>query len=369
MIRSLPRRNLQCRRKGRRGQMADDTVDPPGGLISSGEPDPPLTPCDGGSVLSRRFRGDRPGLDARRLLAAAARTVVRMTRRAVTSGSADPGRTGSGGGPSTADERRGTRGALSLVEFGRFGGRMSGVACRHLCSAPHRSFLGSWRRREAHVDQPARISRRAAPTGSATWCSSGPAAPARPPWWRRCSPQQEPSRAPAPSATAPRSATSRTPSTPTSGPSRWRSPRSCTAGVKVNLVDTPGYADFVGELRAGLRAADCALFVIAANEGVDDATKTLWRECADVGMPRAVVITKLDQASADYDGVLLAAQDAFGEKVMPLYLPVRSARRGHRPGRPALAVRARRRRAARVLHRGRHRGVRGRDADGPLPRR
>ena len=140
-------------------------------------------------------------------------------------------------------------------------------------------------------------------------------------------------------------------------------------GVKVNLVDTPGYADFVGELRAGLRAADCALFVIAANEGVDDATKTLWRECAEVGMPRAVVITKLDQARADYDGVLLAAQEAFGEKVMPLYLPVRTGEevtglagllspsehaddelRGH-------------------LHRGGHRGVRGRDPDGALPRR
>jgi elongation factor G len=94
-------------------------------------------------------------------------------------------------------------------------------------------------------------------------------------------------------------------------------------GIKVNLIDTPGYADFVGELRAGLRGADCALFVIAANDGVDDATRSLWRECADVGMPRAVIVTKLDQARADYEGVLSQAQGAFGDKVMPLYLPVR----------------------------------------------
>jgi len=94
-------------------------------------------------------------------------------------------------------------------------------------------------------------------------------------------------------------------------------------GVKVNLVDTPGYADFVGELRAGLRAADCALFVVAANDGVDDGTRALWRECASVGMPRAVVVTKLDQARADYEGVLSQAQDAFGDRVMPLYVPVR----------------------------------------------
>ncbi len=92
-------------------------------------------------------------------------------------------------------------------------------------------------------------------------------------------------------------------------------------GIKVNLVDTPGYADFVGELRAGLRAADCALFVIAANEGVDEPTKSLWQECSQVGMPRAVVITKLDHARANYDEALGAAQDAFGDKVLPLYLP------------------------------------------------
>ena len=93
-------------------------------------------------------------------------------------------------------------------------------------------------------------------------------------------------------------------------------------GIKLNLLDTPGYPDFVGDLRAGLRAADAALFVIAATEGVDGMTRMLWEECGAVGMPRAVVVTKLDAPRADYDEALLAAQSAFGEGVMPLYLPM-----------------------------------------------
>ncbi|WP_433295108.1 elongation factor G-like protein EF-G2 [Actinoplanes sp. CA-030573] len=92
--------------------------------------------------------------------------------------------------------------------------------------------------------------------------------------------------------------------------------------VKINLLDTPGYADFVGELRAGLRAADAAVFVVSAVDGVDDATTALWEECAAVGMPRAVVITRLDHPRADYDGTLEACQEAFGENVMPIYQPM-----------------------------------------------
>src|SRR5918992_1920279 len=61
------------------------------------------------------------------------------------------------------------------------------------------------------------------------------------------------------------------------------------AGIKINLVDTPGYADFVGELRAGLRAADAVLFVVSAGDGVDAAAGALWRGGAAVGVARGGV--------------------------------------------------------------------------------
>jgi elongation factor G len=93
-------------------------------------------------------------------------------------------------------------------------------------------------------------------------------------------------------------------------------------GIKVNLLDTPGYADFVGDLRAGLRAADAALFVVSAADGIDGTTQMIWEECAAVGMPRAVVITRLDSPRADFDATLAACQSAFGAGVLPLYLPL-----------------------------------------------
>jgi elongation factor G len=94
------------------------------------------------------------------------------------------------------------------------------------------------------------------------------------------------------------------------------------AGIKVNLLDTPGYADFTGDLRAGLRAADAALFTVSAVEGVDGLTRMLWEECAKAGTPRAVVITKVDHQRGDFDEALAACRDAFGDSVAPLYLPV-----------------------------------------------
>jgi len=94
--------------------------------------------------------------------------------------------------------------------------------------------------------------------------------------------------------------------------------------IKVNLLDTPGYADFVGELRAGLRAADAALFVVSAVDGMDAATAALWEECAAVGMPRAVAISRLDHQRADFDETVALCQRVFGDGVLPLYLPMLS---------------------------------------------
>ncbi|MGS2618569.1 elongation factor G-like protein EF-G2 [Micromonospora sp. LZ34] len=93
-------------------------------------------------------------------------------------------------------------------------------------------------------------------------------------------------------------------------------------GIKVNLLDTPGYADFVGELRAGLRAADAALFVVSAADGMDAATAALWEECAAVDMPRAVAVSRLDHPRADFDEAVALCQRVFGDNVLPLYLPM-----------------------------------------------
>lgn len=97
-------------------------------------------------------------------------------------------------------------------------------------------------------------------------------------------------------------------------------------GIKINILDTPGYADFVGELRAGLRAADAALFVVSASDGIDGATRMVWDECEAVGMPRAIVVTHLEAARADYTQMANICGEIFGaddpDAVIPLYLPL-----------------------------------------------
>ncbi|MFJ8886038.1 elongation factor G-like protein EF-G2 [Streptomyces sp. NPDC102402] len=111
-------------------------------------------------------------------------------------------------------------------------------------------------------------------------------------------------------------------------------------GFRINLLDTPGHADFVGELRAGLRAADAALFVVSAAQepdAVEGTTRAVWEECAAVGMPRAVVVTHLDTARTSFEEMTRLCGRIFGnddpDAVLPLHLPVRGPEGpdGHAP--------------------------------------
>ncbi|GLX19180.1 elongation factor G-like protein EF-G2 [Streptomyces lavendulae] len=120
------------------------------------------------------------------------------------------------------------------------------------------------------------------------------------------------------------------------------------AGIKINILDTPGYADFVGELRAGLRAADAALFVVSASDGIDGATRMVWDECEAVGMPRAIVVTHLEAARADYSQMTAVCGEIFGaddpDAVIPLYLPLHgpAGPDGHAPVHGLLGLLSRR---------------------------
>ena len=93
------------------------------------------------------------------------------------------------------------------------------------------------------------------------------------------------------------------------------------SGTVVTVVDSPGRPDFVGDVRAGLRAADAVVFVVAAGSGIDDATRMLWRECEAVGVPRLIAVTQLELARADFDSVVAECQRVFGTAV-PLSVPV-----------------------------------------------
>src|SRR5690606_13602822 len=92
-------------------------------------------------------------------------------------------------------------------------------------------------------------------------------------------------------------------------------------GTVVTVVDTPGRPDFVGDVRAGLRAADAVVFVVAAGSGIDEATRMLWRECEGARIPRLVAVTQLELARADYDQVVEECRRLLGD-VVPLALPV-----------------------------------------------
>jgi len=95
-------------------------------------------------------------------------------------------------------------------------------------------------------------------------------------------------------------------------------------GTKINLVDCPGFGDFVAEALGALRAVEAAMVVVSANSGVAVGTETAWELLAERGEPRLVVINKMDKENADFAGVLGQIQATFEPKPVPLHLPVGS---------------------------------------------
>jgi len=95
-------------------------------------------------------------------------------------------------------------------------------------------------------------------------------------------------------------------------------------GIKVNLLDVPGYADFSAELAIALAVTDLAVVVVSATDGVQGQTVEAWRSAVALDLPRMIVVTKLDRERADFARVLDEIRHAFGAGVAPVELPIGS---------------------------------------------
>ncbi len=92
--------------------------------------------------------------------------------------------------------------------------------------------------------------------------------------------------------------------------------------TKINFIDTPGYADFVGEVKAALRVADAALVVVTAEKGVEVGTELTWQYADERNLPRLVLVNKLDRENTSFEQALESLRNRFGLKVVPLQLPI-----------------------------------------------
>jgi elongation factor G len=93
-------------------------------------------------------------------------------------------------------------------------------------------------------------------------------------------------------------------------------------GVKINVLDAPGYADFIGDVRSAIRAVDAVVLVVSAVDGVEVQTEVAWELAAEAGLPRAILVNKLDRERASFDRTLDELVQAFGTQVAPLELPI-----------------------------------------------
>ncbi len=91
---------------------------------------------------------------------------------------------------------------------------------------------------------------------------------------------------------------------------------------KINLIDTPGYLDFSGEVMQGLRVSGCALIVMDAKSGVDAGCELAWEYATEATVPKAFFINKIDDENANYAATITHMRDKFGKSVCPVTIPI-----------------------------------------------
>ncbi len=92
--------------------------------------------------------------------------------------------------------------------------------------------------------------------------------------------------------------------------------------TKINLVDTPGYSDFVGEVKSAMRVSEGAVLVVCATSGVEVGTEQVWGYCEEADLPRLILVNKMDRENADFRRTVEGIQSKLGSKCQPLQLPI-----------------------------------------------
>ena len=98
-------------------------------------------------------------------------------------------------------------------------------------------------------------------------------------------------------------------------PVEWRN-------FKVNIIDTPGYMDFSGEVIGALRASEAALLVIDATSGIEVGTERAWKYAENIGLPRIIFINKIDGENVNFRKLMEELEESFGKKVIPFSVPI-----------------------------------------------
>ena len=93
--------------------------------------------------------------------------------------------------------------------------------------------------------------------------------------------------------------------------------------IKINLLDTPGYFDFVGEVEEAISVADAAIIVVNCKAGIEVGTEKAWELCEEYNLPRLFFVTNMDDDQASFRELILKLEKQFGRKIAPFQVPIR----------------------------------------------